>query len=257
MSAGAVLLATGAEYRRLPVDGLEEYEGISVFYAAAPLEGQLCAGKRVAVVGGGNSAGQAAIWLARGGTLVTLLHRRGDLRETMSHYLIDDLARPASRSATAAKSAAARRGEATRGRHAHRRRALPFGYLFLFLGAEPCTDWLGDAVARDRHGFILTGADAGAPGLLETSVAGRIRGGRRPRRLDQALRNSRRRGRRGRALRARAPHPGRGRIAAEDALSAAADRSRTAADSVTARGRARPGGAEPDNLVHACRAVGG
>ena len=67
MSAGAVLLATGAEYRRLPVERLESYEGESVFYAAGPLEGQLCAGKRVAVVGGGNSAGQAAIWLARGG----------------------------------------------------------------------------------------------------------------------------------------------------------------------------------------------
>src|SRR3712207_9287539 len=69
------------------------YEGTSVFYAAGPPEAQRCAATRVGVVGGGNSAAQAAIWLARGGALVTLLHRRGDLRETMSDYLIGDLER--------------------------------------------------------------------------------------------------------------------------------------------------------------------
>ena len=76
IAARAVLLATGAEYRRLPVAALAEYEGLSVFYAAGPPEGRLCAGSRVAVVGGGNSAGQAAVWLSRGGALVSLLHRR-------------------------------------------------------------------------------------------------------------------------------------------------------------------------------------
>src|SRR6202035_2674154 len=85
--------AAGAQYRRLPVDDLAEYEGTSVFYAAGPPEGQLCGASRVAVVGGGNSAGQAAVWLARGGALVTLLHRRADLHETMSEYLIRDLDR--------------------------------------------------------------------------------------------------------------------------------------------------------------------
>src|SRR5204862_1201816 len=82
IAARAVLLATGAQYRRLPVDRLAEFEGLSVFYAAGAPEGQLCGGSRVAVVGGGNSAGQAAVWLARGGALVTLLHRRAELRET-------------------------------------------------------------------------------------------------------------------------------------------------------------------------------
>ena len=89
----AVLLATGAQYRRLPVDGLADYEGLSVFYAAGPPEQQLCGASRVGVVGGGNSAGQAAVWLARGGALVTLLHRRADLRETMSDYLVRELDR--------------------------------------------------------------------------------------------------------------------------------------------------------------------
>src|SRR6185437_9700797 len=93
VAARAVLLATGAQYRRLPVDRLAEFEGLTVFYAAGAPEAQLCAGSRVAVVGGGNSAGQAAVWLARGGALVTLLHRRADLRETMSAYLIHELER--------------------------------------------------------------------------------------------------------------------------------------------------------------------
>ena len=93
IAARAVVLATGAQYRRLPLDDLSEYEGTSVFYAAGPPEAQLCGASRVAVVGGGNSAGQAAVWLARGGALVTLLHRRADLRETMSDYLIRELER--------------------------------------------------------------------------------------------------------------------------------------------------------------------
>lgn len=176
--ARAVLLATGAEYRRLPLAGLEDYEGTSVFYAAGPLEGQLCAAHQVGVVGGGNSAAQAAIWLARGGALVTLLHRRADLHETMSQYLIDDLARY---------------GVAVRDRaevaqlHGQQGRLesvsladgseLQVSHLFFFLGASPCTEWLGDVVARDSKGFVLTGPDAGATGLLETSVPGVLAAG--------------------------------------------------------------------------------
>src|SRR5205085_12092715 len=91
--ARTVLIATGAQYRRLPVDGLSDYEGLTVFYAAGPPEAQLCGASRVGVAGGGNSAGQAAVWLARGGALVALLHRRDELRETMSDYLIHELER--------------------------------------------------------------------------------------------------------------------------------------------------------------------
>jgi thioredoxin reductase (NADPH) len=173
VAARAVLLATGAEYRRLPVDGLEEYEGLSVFYAAGPPEAHLCGGQRVAVVGGGNSAAQAAVWLARGGALVTLLHRRADLGETMSHYLLDELERYGvavrDRSEIAALHGADGELEAVTLTDGTR---LAFSFLFLFLGAAPCTEWLGDVVARDGKGFILTGTDAGADGLLETSVPG-------------------------------------------------------------------------------------
>src|SRR5205085_9219322 len=155
IAARAVVLATGAEYRRLPVADLEDYEGISVFYAAGPPEAQRCGATRVAVVGGGNSAAQAAIWLSRGGALVTLLHRRADLRETMSDYLIGDLARHGiavrDRSEIAALHGSDGQLEAVTLRDGEQ---LPLSYLFLFLGASPCTDWLGSAVARDEKGFV-------------------------------------------------------------------------------------------------------
>jgi thioredoxin reductase (NADPH) len=173
IAARAVVLATGADYRRLPVADLEDYEGISVFYAAGPPEAQRCGGTRVGVIGGGNSAAQAAVWLARGGALVTLLHRRVDLRETMSDYLVLELERYGvavrDRSEVAELHGTDGELEAVTLRDGER---LAFSFLFLFLGAAPCTDWLGDVVERDDKGFVLTGTDAGADSLLETSVPG-------------------------------------------------------------------------------------
>jgi thioredoxin reductase (NADPH) len=173
VAARAVLLATGAEYRRLPVADLESYEGSSVFYAAGPPEAQRCGATRVGVIGGGNSAAQAAVWLARGGALVTLLHRRADLRETMSEYLILELERYGvavrNRSEVAELHGANGDLQSVTLKDGER---LPFSFLFLFLGAAPCTDWLDDVVARDDKGFVLTGVDAGVDGLLETSVPG-------------------------------------------------------------------------------------
>ncbi len=173
IAARAVLLSTGAEYRRLPVEGLAEYEGISVFYAAGPPEAHLCGGQRVGVIGGGNSAAQAAIWLARGGALVTLLHRRAELGETMSNYLIRDLDR---------YGVAVRDRSEVEVLHGSDGRLdgvtltdgteVPLNFLFLFLGAAPCTEWLGECIARDEKGFVLTGTEAGADGLLETSTPG-------------------------------------------------------------------------------------
>jgi thioredoxin reductase (NADPH) len=173
VAARAVVLATGAEYRRLPLANLHEFEGLSVFYAAGPYEGQLCGASRVAVVGGGNSAGQAAVWLARGGALVTLLHRRADLHETMSDYLIRELDAAGvavrDRSEIAEVHGSEGRVEAVTLKSGER---LPFSVLFFFLGATPCTGWLGDAVARDADGFILTGDAVGADRVLGTSVPG-------------------------------------------------------------------------------------
>jgi thioredoxin reductase (NADPH) len=173
IAARSVLLATGAQYRRLPVDGLASYEGVSIFYAAGPPEARLCGASRVGVIGGGNSAGQAAVWLSRGGALVTLLHRRADLRETMSDYLVSELERYGvavrDRSEVAELQGEDGQLEAVTLKTGER---LPFSFLFLFLGALPCTEWLGDVVARDEHGFILTGAAVDSGSLLETSVPG-------------------------------------------------------------------------------------
>jgi thioredoxin reductase (NADPH) len=173
IAARAVVIATGAHYRRLPVERLAEFEGISVFYFAGPPEARRCGGSRVGVVGGGNSAAQAAIWLARGGALVTLLHRRADLSETMSDYLIRDLDRYGvqvrDRSEIAELHGSDGELEAVTLADGER---LSFANLFLFLGAEPCTDWLGDEIARDQNGFVLTGSAAGSENLLETSAPG-------------------------------------------------------------------------------------
>ena len=173
IAARAVVIATGAQYRRLPVRDLDQYEGISVFYAAGPPEAQLCGAERVAVVGGGNSAGQAAVWLARGGALVTVLHRRANLRETMSDYLIRELDRyrvpVRDRSEIAALYGTDGQLDSVTLTDGER---LRFAYLFLFLGALPCTDWLGDTIGRDDDGFVLTGAAAGADTLLATTLPG-------------------------------------------------------------------------------------
>ena len=173
IAARAVLLATGAQYRRLPVDDLADFEGLSVFYAAGAPEGQLCTAQRVAVVGGGNSAGQAAVWLARGGALVTLLHRRADLNETMSDYLVHELERYGvtvrDRCEVAALHGDDGHLQAVSLKSGER---LNFSFMFLFLGALPCTEWLDDTVGRDRDGFILTGSAASAESLLETDVPG-------------------------------------------------------------------------------------
>src|SRR6202007_3171283 len=166
IAARAVVLATGAEYLRRPVGDLADYEGLSVFYSAGPPEAQLCGASRVGVVGGGNSAGQAAVWLAKGGAQVTVLHRRADLHETMSDYLVRDLERYGvavrDRSEIAALHGDDGQLEAVTLKDGERE---PFSFLFLFLGALPCTEWLDDTVARDKNGFILTGHAANAENL--------------------------------------------------------------------------------------------
>ncbi|HTW11335.1 MAG TPA: NAD(P)/FAD-dependent oxidoreductase, partial [Solirubrobacteraceae bacterium] len=173
VSARAVVIATGADYRRLPVEGIRDYEGISVFYAAGPTEARRCYATRVGVVGGGNSAGQAAVWLARGGALVTLLHRRRSLRETMSDYLIIELERFGVSVRDNAEIAELR-GEdgdlyAVTLKDGEE---LSLSTLFLFIGASPCTEWLDGAVQRDEDGFVLTGAAVGASNPFETNVPG-------------------------------------------------------------------------------------
>jgi len=171
--ARSIVVASGARYRRPEIENLDKFEGRGVWYWASPIEARLCAEQEVVLVGGGNSAGQAAVWLARGGALVTLLHRRADLRETMSDYLIHELERYGvavrDRSETGALHGEDGHLEAVTLVSGER---LPFSFMFLFLGALPCTEWLDDTVGRAHDGFILTGAAANMDNLLETDIPG-------------------------------------------------------------------------------------
>jgi thioredoxin reductase (NADPH) len=181
----AVIIASGAQYRRLPVEGLERFENAGVYYAATNLEARVCAGTPVTVVGGGNSAGQAAIYLAQNRCQVTLAVRRSGLEETMSAYLIERIdADPGIELLTCVEVSGLEGDEhleevALRELEGGAERALPCAGLFSFIGAAPATGWLDGSVSLDEDGFILTDrqlADhrSGVTGALpfETSLPG-------------------------------------------------------------------------------------
>ncbi len=181
VKARSVVLATGARYRRLDVENLDAFETSSVHYWASPFEAKLCAKQEVALVGAGNSAGQAAVYLASQGARVSMLVRRADLAETMSRYLVDrirsltnvDVVTGATVSALEGRDGtlSAVRWKLRAGGEEIRR---PINHLFLFIGAEPNTDWLkGAGIAVDAKGFVLTGAEAGGERhALETTRRG-------------------------------------------------------------------------------------
>ena len=179
--ARSVVLATGARYRRLDVENLDAFEAASVHYWASPLEAKLCANREVALVGAGNSAGQAAVYLASQGAKVYMLVRRADLAETMSRYLVDRIGSLANIEVVTGATISSLEGRDgvldavrwwQRSTGQEVRRAI--NHLFLFIGADPNTDWLkGSEIARDAKGFILTGAEAGAGRhMLETTRNG-------------------------------------------------------------------------------------
>jgi thioredoxin reductase (NADPH) len=179
--ARSVVIASGARYRRLGIENLDGFEASSVHYWASPLEAKLCAGQEVALVGAGNSAGQAVVYLAGHVARVWLLIRGPDLAASMSRYLVDRIAAlPNVTLVTQAQITdvesrdGALEGIAWRrtGSTEVVRRSLR--HLFLFIGAEPNTDWLaGSGVLLDAKGFVLTGPDAGSDRRsLETSRKG-------------------------------------------------------------------------------------
>jgi thioredoxin reductase (NADPH) len=180
IQARSVVLATGARYRRLEVERLEEFEGKSVHYWASPLEADLCADQEVALVGGGNSAGQATVFLAGHAQRVTVIARR-PLSETMSQYLIERIeAQPNIQVVIGAEVAALDGkdgqldGLTLRDRASGAESQRPARFLFSFIGAEPNTDWLGQSGLKlDPRGFVLTGDEVGEDRLpLETSRRG-------------------------------------------------------------------------------------
>ncbi len=160
VAARAVIAATGARYRRLPVDRLQEFETNSVYYAATELEARQCAGSPVMVVGGGNSAGQAAVFLADKGSAVTLIIRAADLNADMSRYLVDRiLSHPRIRVMTSTNVAGLEGDnalEAVRVDGPVGQIRVPAAALFSFIGADPELSWLCGCAALDDRGFILT-----------------------------------------------------------------------------------------------------
>jgi thioredoxin reductase (NADPH) len=180
LRARAIVVATGARYRRLPVERLAELEGSGVYYAATEVEAQKCAGA-VVVVGGGNSAGQAAVFLSRRLDVHHVI-RGGSLDATMSRYLIDQIERdPRITVHHRTQVKALLGGNVLDGVIVETadgvRRELPVSAVFSFIGAEPNTDWLSKCLQVDEDGFIVTGSDVTpsdgwTPLLLETSLPG-------------------------------------------------------------------------------------
>jgi thioredoxin reductase (NADPH) len=176
-NARAVVIASGVRYRRPAAANLTAFEGTSVHYWASPLEAKLCAGQEVALVGAGNSAGQAVVYLASQVRKVWLLARGPSLAAKMSRYLVDRIAGLSNVEVLTQTNITGLEGsngvlEAVRwrGPSGEETRHL-MRHVFLFIGADPNTDWLkGSGVALDPKGFILTGREASRP--LETSVRG-------------------------------------------------------------------------------------
>ncbi|PWG63537.1 FAD-dependent oxidoreductase [Spiribacter halobius] len=176
VAARAVVIATGAQYRRLDIPRLEAFEGNGVYYGASPVEAQLCVGASVAVVGAGNSAGQGAIFLAEVARELHVLYRRADIRETMSAYLVRRLEEtpnvilhPGSELAELLDGGEPDGGErlgAIRIRTPRGLERLETPFVFLFIGALPFTAWLPPEVAVDEKGFVCTGQTLGHLALV-------------------------------------------------------------------------------------------
>ncbi|HYS54346.1 MAG TPA: FAD-dependent oxidoreductase [Thermoanaerobaculia bacterium] len=201
VTARTIIIATGAEYRGLPIENLASFNSAGVYYIATPMEAQLCKGEKVIIVGGGNSAGQAAVFLAGHASRAIMLVRSGGLAESMSRYLVRRIEdNPAIEVRTSCQIVALEGG-----RHLERVRCRDensgtdtvenIRHVFVMTGAVPATKWLNGCVALDDHGFIKTGPDlsqedlgtaqwplARQPHLLETNrpgifAVGDVRGG--------------------------------------------------------------------------------
>ena len=187
VTAKSVIIATGARYNRLPLDRLAEFEGVGVYYAATQMEAQACRADPVAIVGGGNSAGQAAMFLSQTSAEVHLIIRGDTLATSMSRYLIDQIERHPRITVQPRTQVSALLGtnelEGVRLLDPDRRQTsvLAVRGLFVFIGAQPATGWLAGQLAEDAHGFLLTGSNIPqarledkdqAPLFLETSGPG-------------------------------------------------------------------------------------
>jgi thioredoxin reductase (NADPH) len=187
ISAKSVIIATGARYNRLPLDRLSDFEGVGVYYAATQMEAQACHAGPVVIVGGGNSAGQAALFLGAYCAQVHIAIRGPSLESSMSRYLIDQIDDRRNISVlphtqvTALLGQTALESVALTNSASGETSTLPVSGLFVFIGAQPATEWLDGQLAMDSHGFLLTGTNVPnsqldpvgeTPLFLETSRPG-------------------------------------------------------------------------------------
>jgi thioredoxin reductase (NADPH) len=190
LAARAVVIATGAQYNKPRIDYPEQFEGRGIYYGATHMEAQLCEREEVAVVGGGNSAGQAAIYLSQTSSKVHMLVRSGKLSDSMSRYLIQRIEENPAIELHYKTEIVALEGEQClervtwRDNSAGETSVHNIGYVFIMAGASPRTAWLRGCVAVDDKGFIFTGRDLDAvvgspawtqdrpPQMLETSLPG-------------------------------------------------------------------------------------
>ena len=184
LSAHCVLVASGVSYRQLGVPGFAELTGAGIYYGAAMTEARSCADQHVVIIGGANSAGQAAVYFSSYADRVTMLVRGPALERSMSHYLVEQIGELPKIEVRTGTQAVAAEGDgrlrALRVRDQDGESALDADACFVFIGASPHTDWLAGVVARDERGFILAGPDAQAAGWplsrdpypLETTVPG-------------------------------------------------------------------------------------
>lgn len=183
----SVLIATGASYRRLPIDGCQRLEGAGVFYSATSVEARMCLDSTAIVIGGGNSAGQAAMFLARHASQVKLVLRGADLRKSMSDYLANRIEKTNVIEVMLNTEVEHILGQSRlenltlRNNESGQRQQQNCSGLFIFVGAKPHTEWLPDTVALDEDGFVLTGPTVQengnwtldrTPCELETSLPG-------------------------------------------------------------------------------------
>jgi thioredoxin reductase (NADPH) len=176
LEARSIVIATGAWYRKLDVPRIEEFEGTSIYYAATEIEAQLCRADPVVIVGGGNSGGQAAVFLSEHAPRVHLLVRGSDLTHDMSRYLVDRIRRLDNVQVMTNTEVTGLIGDDTlvgiraKNNETGEEHEIDARALFVFIGARPHTDWLGDMLELDDRGFILTGRDVAPdmPGIAPT-----------------------------------------------------------------------------------------
>jgi thioredoxin reductase (NADPH) len=186
LSANCVLVASGVSYRRMPAPGFDQFTGAGVYYGAALTEARSCQDQHVVIIGGANSAGQAAVYFSGYAQRVTMVVRADSLAKSMSHYLIEQIAAYDNIEVLTRTEAVGTEGDngrlarmQLRGRDGDER-TVDVDACFIFIGALPRTDWLDGVVARDQRGFILAGTDVRDHGWpltrdprpLETSVPG-------------------------------------------------------------------------------------